>query len=51
MGRRLGNASLQKFFCLFLLMLPKKKKIDKKVLLLAGVSKSAAYTDLKEEQL
>jgi hypothetical protein len=31
-------------FCLFLPMLPKKKKKEKKVLLPTGVPKSAAHT-------
>jgi hypothetical protein len=31
------------FFCLFLPLLPKKKKKEKKVLLPTGVSKSAAH--------
>jgi hypothetical protein len=48
MEGRIPNASMQTFFyCLFLPNLPPKRKKKKKVLLPAGVSKSAANTILE----
>jgi hypothetical protein len=50
MSCRLKNTSLQ-FFYLFLLMPPKIKKKEKKVLLPAHVTKSAAHTVQEQQSL